>query len=253
MPQRRHDTLPKSHRRIPGQTTPSVNQQRRMSRREREAQRRRQLYWGLGIAGALVVLVLGIAALNEYWIKPRHVLATVNGVDIQRRDYWKYYAVDLADQANQYASIAQSPFVDETQRQQYITLAQEASAKIDDVWGTTSVDDPTLQRMIDDQVYLQSTDEFGVTITDEDVENFVQQKFGPAEAPVFTPTPTQTLIPERAEWATQTAVALEQGGTVAPPEAASPIASPDNAGSPAATPVDNVSSESSPVSDISRL
>jgi len=94
--------------------------------------------------------------LNEYWFKPRHVLATVDGVDIQRQDYWKYRAVELADQANQYASIAQSPFVDDSQKQQYITLAQQTSAQIDGVWGTIDLEDATLQKMIDDQVYLQS-------------------------------------------------------------------------------------------------
>ena len=102
MPQRRRDTLPKSHRRVPGQAGPTAGQQRRVSRREREALQRRRLYWGLGIAGALVIVVLSVSALNEYWFKPRHVLASVNGVDIQRQDYWKYRAVELADQANQY-------------------------------------------------------------------------------------------------------------------------------------------------------
>jgi parvulin-like peptidyl-prolyl isomerase len=221
-----------------------------VSRREKEAQQRRRLYWILGIASALIVAVLAVSALNEYWIKPRHVLASVNGVDIRRQDYWKYRAVDLADQANQYASIAQSPFVDESQKQQYITLAQQASAEIDKVWGSTSVDDATLQRMIDDQVYLQSTDEFGITITDDDVENFIHQRFEPPEAPIFTPTPTQTLIPERAEWATQTAAALAQGDATSTPELASPVASAVADGSPQASPIADVSPIGSPVSHV---
>ena len=237
MPQRRRDTLPKSHRRVAGRTGPTAGQQRRISRREREEQQRRRLYWGVGIAAVLALIVLAGSALNEYWIKPNHVLATVNGVDIKRRDYWKYRAVDLADQANQYAAISQSPFVDESQRQQYVALAQQANEQIDDVWGSTDRDDATLQRMIDDQVYLQSLDEFGITITDQEINDFIDSRFQASDAPIFTPTPTQTLIPERAEWSTQTAVALEQSEATPIAEDGSPVASPEAMASPAGSPL----------------
>lgn len=247
MPPRRRDTLPKTHRRVAGQPIAATGQPRRISRREREEKQRRQLFWGLGIAGALIVIILAGAALNEYWIKPRHVLASVNGTDIRRRDYWKYRAVDLADQANQYAAIANSPFVDENQRQQYVTLAQQASAQIDQVWGSTDLDDPTLQRMIDDQIYLQSLDEFDVTISDQDVQDYIDQRFQPAEAPIFTPTPSPTLIPERAEWATETAAAAsapEETPAATPEIAASPVGSPDAVASP--DPVESSESASPP-------
>lgn len=227
MPPRRRDTLPKTHRRVPGRPATPTGAPRRISRREREARRRRQLYWGLGFAGALIVVILAVASLNEYWIKPRHVLATVNGTEIRRRDYWKYRAVDLADQANQYASIANSPFIDESQRQQYVTLAQQASEQIDDVWGSTALDEPTLQRMIDDQIYLQSLDEFGITITDQDVQDYIDQRFQQPDAPIFTPTPSPTLIPERAAWATETAAAIsaaEEPAAASPEPAGSPVA-----------------------------
>jgi len=184
--------------------------------------------------------------LNEYWFKPRHVLATVDGVDIQRQDYWKYRAVELADQANQYASIAQSPFVDDSQKQQYITLAQQTSAQIDGVWGTIDLEDATLQKMIDDQVYLQSLDEFGVTISDEDVQNHIGLQFDDPNAPIYTPTPSPTLIPERAEWATQTAVPVAQGDASPTPEASSPIASPNSVISPSGSPVSGVTPVASP-------
>ncbi|MCC6790310.1 MAG: peptidylprolyl isomerase [Thermomicrobiales bacterium] len=242
MPPRRRDTLPKTHRRVAGKPPTATSQPRRISRREREEQKRRQLFWGIGIAGALIVVILAGAALNEYWLKPRHVLATVDGTDIRRRDYWKYRAVDLADQANQYAAIANSPFVDQSQAQQYLQLAQQASAEIDDVWGSTDLDEATLQRMIEDQIYLKSLDEFDITITDQDVQDYIDQRFQPAEAPIFTPTPTPTLIPERAAWATETAVAAAatEAAPETTPEPASPVASPASMASP--QPVDPAAS-----------
>lgn len=240
MPQKRRDTLPKTHRRVVGQT-PVAGQPRRISRREKEERQRRQLFWGVGIAAVAVLLILSAATLNEYWFKPRHVLASVNGHEIRRRDYWKYRAVDLANQASQYASIANSGFVSSDQASQYSQLAQQASAQIDGVWGSTDVDDQTLQKMIDDQVYVQSLDKFGITITDQDVNDYIAQQYGPPDAPIFTPTPSPTLIPQRAEWATQTAAAAiatqEPSVAAASPEAASPIAaSPVTEASPAGQP-----------------
>ena len=52
---------------------------RRVPRRVREAQRQRQLRWGMTIAGALVALILVGGLVNEYVLKPRTVLATVGG------------------------------------------------------------------------------------------------------------------------------------------------------------------------------
>ena len=75
-------------------------------------------------------------ALNEYSIKPRAVLASVNGVEIRRRDYWKVRSVDLVNQVNQYNQFSQ--MVDASQQQQYITLAQQAADELDGVWGSTS-------------------------------------------------------------------------------------------------------------------
>jgi parvulin-like peptidyl-prolyl isomerase len=216
---------------------------RRVSRREREAKQRRILYWGMGIATGLIVVILGAGLINDYFIKPRHVLATVEGTDIRRRDYWKVRSVDLINQISLYQQYAQ--FSDESQSQQYLSLAQQSADELDGLWGSTSTDDTTLQKMIDDQVYLKSLDDFGVTISDQDVNDYIDQQFQQSDAPIYTPTPSPTLIPERAEWATQTAQAeltpspvegtpeaSPVGGT---PESASPVAGTPS-GSPEATP-----------------
>jgi len=234
MPPRKRDTLPKSHRRVAGEAVNSSINPKRISRREKEEKQRRMLYWSIGIAAALVVLILSAAALNEYFVKPRHVLATVDGTDIRRRDYWKFRAVELADQASQYAAIANSQFVDANQAQQYVQLAQQSSAEVDKVWGSTDLNESTLQTMIDDQVYLQSLDEFGIILTDQDVQDYLDQKFQPAEAPIFTPTPSPTLIPERAAWVTQTAVALNPPVEELVTLAGSPVGGSPVVGSPVA-------------------
>jgi parvulin-like peptidyl-prolyl isomerase len=254
MSQRRRDTLPKKRSGAAGPAS-----QRRISRREREERQRRQLYIGLAIAGVLSLVILAGFALNEYFLKPRAVLASVNGVEIRRRDYWKVRSVELVNQVNQYNQFSQ--LVDPSQQQQYLTLAQQAASELDKVWGSTDINDSTLTRMVEDQVYLQSLDDMGLSVTDQDVQNYLWQQFEPQNAPIFTPTPSPTLIPQRAEWATQTEVALQAenqtptpvssvgspaagGGTpiagqatpIGSPVAGTPIGSPV-AGTPAASPI----------------
>lgn len=213
----------------PQQTTAS-GRKRRVSRREREARRKRQLYFGLTIVGIVVVGVLAVGFLNDYWFKPRHVLASVNGVEIRRRDYWKVRSYELINQINfynQYATLMQGD-----QQQQYLQLAQQAATELDDVWGSTDVNADTLNTMVEDQIYLQNMKSLGLKINDQDIQNYIYQLFGPSDTPIITPTPSPTLIPQRAAWATETAEANATASAVASPVAGTPAA-----GTPVGTPV----------------
>ncbi len=182
------------------------------------------------------MLVLVGQAVNQYYLTPRKVLATVNGNEITREDYWKYRSNVLVNQVSQYQQYAS--FFQGEQQQQYLAMAQQASVQLDEVWGSKDTDPTTLSSMIDDQLYLDGLDSLGLSISDGDVQNFIDERFANPEAPLFTPTPTPTFIPERAAWATETAVSAaatasaEAQGTVTAgsPEA---VGSPDaNTGSP---------------------
>lgn len=217
---------------------------RRVSRREKEAKRQRQIKFGIGIAAVAILAVLLGFGVYDYIVKPRAVLATVDGTRIRREDYWRYRSMDLYNQVVQYQQY--STYVsDSSQQQQYLALAQQAQAELQDIWGSTSVDDATLQRMIEDQIYLHSLEEMGLTVTDEEVRTWADNQFAPTDAPLISPTPTPTFVPERAAWATGTAEALLPSPTPTPttdpatpvagsPSAASPVAS---SSSPQATPI----------------
>ena len=151
--------------------------------------------------------------MNEYFLKPRKVLASVQSDDITREDYWKYRSHTLIQQALQYQQYAY--LFQGDQQQQYLALSQQAQNELGTVWGSTDVDEQTLARMIDDKIYLHGMEDLGLSISDDDLQMFVAQQFADPDAPIATPTPGPTLIPERAEWATQTATALvaqEQAG-----------------------------------------
>lgn len=204
-------------------------QRKRQTRSERDHRRQQILIVALAAVGIVTVLILAGGALNEYFLKPRKVLASVNGTDITRRDYWKYREYSLINQATQYQQFAM--MVQGDQQQQYLALAQQAQAQLDDVWGSTSTDSATLNRMVEDQVFVQGLESLGLSMSDQEIDDFVLQQFQPADSPIFTPTPSPTLIPERAEWATQTAAALAVTEATVP--AATPQAMADSSPAPA--------------------
>lgn len=274
MPKRRRDQrLPKSSRvggaqssgsgtgRAPQPATPTSwrdrvrlrnrpdapGRRRRISRREKEDRQKRQLLIGMTIAGALIALILVGFAANEYWFKPRHVMATVDGTKIRRKDYWKVRSYDLLSQAGQFQQLA--TFSSGDQQQQYQSLAQQALLELEDVWGSTGKDDSTLSKMIEDQVYLKNLGNLGLSINQQEVDDYIDQQFEPVGAPIYTPTATATLIPTRAAWATETALAqtAEAGGSGTPEADSSPVAEePETVASPEVN-ASPVSSEATPL------
>jgi len=219
-----------------------------VSRREQDAQKTRVLYAVLAVAGVLIVLVLVGQALNQYYFIPNKTLATVNGHEINRKDYWKYRSNTLVNQISQYQQYAN--FFQGDQQQQYLAMAQQASAELNNVWGSTSTDPNTLSQMIDDQLYIDGLESLGLSMTDQDVQNFIDNRFSNPDAPLFTPTATPTLIPERADWATGTAEADIAAQTAAAEAAAgSPeaVASPATEGTIVPSAVEDGTAIASPV------
>lgn len=202
---------------------------KRVSRHEQNLKRERQLRIGMAIALGLLVLVLAGGAINEYVLKPRATLATVNGVAIRRSDYWKARAADLNQQAAQYQQFAQ--FVGPEQGGQYEQMAQQAIAEIPAIWGSTKTDPGTLNKMVEDQLYLQGAQKLGLAVTPDEAETWALNQFAPLDALLLTPSPTPTYTPGRAAMFTATAEAQAAAELAAQEAAGTPV------GSPLATPV----------------
>ena len=202
---------------------------RRVSRREREDQQRRILYVAMATVAVLVVTLLAGGALWEFVIQPRQVLASVNGVDITRGDYWKLRRFSLGTQISQYQFFsAQNP--------QYATLIQQLQEDLRNV-KTAPADPDTVQGMIDDLIVQQNIGDLGLQITETDIQNYVADNFAPGL--VNTPTPTTTVNPTVRAWATETASAALATATAqaaSTPRAATPGTPGATPGTPAATP-----------------
>lgn len=216
----------------------SAGQARRRSRRDTEAQYQRVFLLSMISVAAVIALILGGGAIYEYMIKPNQVLAEVNGHEIKRQDYWRYQSVSLYNMARQYEAFAMQSQNNPQQQQQFLQFSASFDAQREDIWGSTDVSDATIQQMIDDRLYLDGAESLGVTVSDDQLQQFSLNQFSPANAPLITPEPSPTMIPERAQAATETAEAqaTQQAiamGTIVPTTVASPAAD----GTPGATPV----------------
>lgn len=212
----------------PGRRPDPFAPTRRTSRREREERQRRILYVAMAAVAVLVVSLLAGGALYEFVIQPRQVLASVNGVNITRGDYWKVRKFSLGTQISQYQFFsAQNP--------QYATLIQRLQQQLRTV-KTDPADADTIQNMIDDLVVQQRLGDLGLQLTEADIQGYVADNFAPGQ--INTPTPTSTVNPTVRAWATETATAAAATATAqanATPRAATP-GTPGTPGTPAATP-----------------
>ena len=211
--------------RIRNRTQPaSGTTARRVTRMEREARQQRLLYIITGIAAAVVVTALLAGAAYQYYFYPRGALASVNGDEIQRRDYWKVRGLQLRQNIAQLSQ--QFQFTQPDQQPQIQQQIQQAQAELTDV-RDAPVSQDTLSNMVDNLVILQSADEFGIEITDEEIDQYVNAQFAPV--PLTDPTPTPPTDPTAAAWATGTAEANAAQATAtaeASATAAAALASP---------------------------
>src|SRR4051794_7199968 len=74
-----------------------------LSRAQREQQRIRNLYTIGIVLGAFVLLVLAVAVISTFIIKPNTAVASVNGVNINRSTYDKLRKWNLYQQIQQQA------------------------------------------------------------------------------------------------------------------------------------------------------
>lgn len=210
---------------------PAVRQAQRRSRRDQEARYQRLFMLSMIGLAALIALIIGGGIVYEYVIKPNAVIAEVNGHEIRRRDYWKYQSIVLYNQARQYESFAMQTQGD--QQQQFLQFAASFDAQRDDVWGSTDVSAATVQQMIEDQLFLDGAESLGIEVTDEEAAQFALNQFAPPDAPLITSQPSPTMIPARAQAATETAEALATEQSIA---LGTPVADPVS-GTPQATPI----------------
>ncbi len=194
---------------------PAAKTRRRLSRRQREEQQRKYLFIGMGAVVSLLMLIIVVGSLQYYVFTPNDTLATINGKNITRDDYWKVRRNELLDRLQQYSF--QSQFGGQGASPQLQAGANAARKEIQSI-RDVPVDSTTLSQMVEDRVILDALPSIGVTITDKDIDETVAERFAPVR--LNTPTPAPTLSPAKQATAdiataaaTQTSVAVAAGAT----------------------------------------
>jgi parvulin-like peptidyl-prolyl isomerase len=204
-------------------STPKVVTKKHIARLERE-QRQIRLIRGFAIGGLVLVaalLIIGYLQLNVF--AKQQPVAVVNGDNIttgQFQERVRLQRVSLYNQLNQYQYFQQAFGMDTTQQQQSIQAQLNS---------TETIGDGVLNTMIDDVLLRQQAQERGITISKEEVDQYIQEAYGfykdgtpvptiaptefayptlsaeqlklypptmtPTIAPTFTPEPTSTLDP----------------------------------------------------------
>ncbi len=184
-----------------------------MTRREKELRQRRLLFIGTGIAAGVVVVALLIGAVYQYVIFPNQAFATVNGEKISREDYVKYRKFTLLQETAQVTEQLQSAAPDQqAQLQQTLQGISEEYADLED--GNAPIDPVTLRDMVNNTLAVQGLSEFGLTISDEELNAYVTEIL--LQIDLEEPTPIPTTNPTAAAWATETSeIRLEEATTTA--------------------------------------
>jgi len=188
------------------------------TRHEREAAMQRLVLTAAGIIGALAILLVAFAIINDQVLAPRQAVANVNGETITVGDFERRVRLErtllneqLTNAYYTYLSFGAS----EEEAQQALTQNSYTSNIISEMQVPDQLGNRVLNDMIDDALIRQQAEAMGITVSDEQVQERIQQFFGydpnaglftatPSPAPTASPTPFITATPSPIPTETQT-------------------------------------------------
>ena len=173
-----------------------------LARREREAIQLRRIRIALTLVGILVIGILGFGAYQEFAAKPNAPVAIVNGVPIRLSDYQRRVRYERWRLQLQEAELRRRQAQLDSEAKDQKLMAQYLSQQLQQVQTMMSqVPRQTVQRMIDDELVRQEATRRGITVSEEELQQNIEEQFGYYRTPP-TPTPTPTAIAETLSIAT---------------------------------------------------
>lgn len=173
-----------------------VISKKHLARLEREKIQKRYVLLASAVVIIVAVGAILIGILDQAVLTPQKPVAVVNGENITIRDFQaqaRYYRYNIVQQFNQTYSFAQA-FGESPDMQQYFqSQLQQLQAQLDPV----SLGQQVIDIMIEDVIVQQKAQELGIEVTDEEVDEYVQEQFGffADGTPTPQPTPAATEVP----------------------------------------------------------
>jgi peptidyl-prolyl cis-trans isomerase D len=165
-----------------------------MARREREELQVRFITY-ISIAIVVIVVILaGVALINEYVIIPNRPVAIVNGEEITSDQYKARVKFDRLQLTNQYDNMlqfAQSLGGDESTQSYFQNTLDQIKYQLTPVIHGPNV----LDTMIDETLIRQEAERRGITVSEDEIDTFIGEAYGYFPNGTPTPTPTQEIIP----------------------------------------------------------
>jgi peptidyl-prolyl cis-trans isomerase D len=188
---------------------------------QKEAQQKKLLITIAAVIGGVIVIILLIGMIDALFITPNKVVASVGEEEITVRDYQnqaRYVRWQLLQQYVQINQIMQffGDF-DGNQQNQMNQIGQLLESK--ELLGAE-----VLNSMIEDKIILMETRRLGITVSDEDLEAQLQQRF--SYFPEGTPTPAE--IPTTVALPTLNATQLSMVTATPTTEPTQPSDEPDS-------------------------
>ena len=166
---------------------PRVHTKKHLARMEKEHRQKKALLISLiAILGAIVLVVI-YGLLNDSVLKPKKAVARVNGdvitVDqfVKRVKYERFSLVQsfLQYSLSQWAYFFQSQLLNvQNQLDDYVQFGSD-----------------TLDTMITEKIVAQKAAELGITVSEAEVDTYIQENFGYYANGTPTPAPTEKIYP----------------------------------------------------------
>lgn len=173
-----------------------AREERRLSRKEvllarRQRERNRQVRIAVGLIVGLLVLVAIMAVVMEGVVRPAQAVARIGDTEITLRDWQErvrfqraQFIIALEDQLEAFGGDV--GLVQQFNQQQMSLLLQP------ELLGEL-----ILEQMVDEQIVREQAAVRGLTVTDEELQQRLEESFSyyGGESPTPFPTPTQTVEP----------------------------------------------------------
>jgi parvulin-like peptidyl-prolyl isomerase len=172
-----------------------------MARHEREELQTRYIIYGSIAILTVVIILVGYALIDAYFITPNRPVAVVNGEEISTEDYQARVKFERLQLVNQFYNTLQfmQSFEDESSMQYFQSSLQQINFQLMPEMHGQSV----LDSMIDDVLIRQEADKLGISVSEAELDEYIAGAFGyfpdgtPTPVPTSEPIPTSTLSPQQ--------------------------------------------------------
>jgi len=180
-----------------------VKTKKHLARQQREAKQTRLIIIITAVIGVIIIGLLGYGAVDQLIVRPRQPVAQVGDTVITVREFEsqvQYTRIQLLNQTYQYYNFYQQfgQF-----GESFLQTAQNIASQLAQ---PVTLGRDILDEMIDDIIIEEEAEQRGITASEQEVDEAIQQAFG--FFPDGTPTPTVTATIESTPTYSATQLAL---------------------------------------------